>query len=523
METSNKRARTPHSSIHLRGARSPENKPAPELCRSFITSSSGMRLPPSAPAEPPLSRCWCALAWPGTSLGSQASVMTEDPWLGDFQQGPGPLVAEGGTSCSQLVARRCLWGTGLIAAGQLPPALHRGVQSARPGDMGAKAQRWSMDSGSWGADKAPFRGPRPGDNGWARLSPLLHSSTQRLILQMGFPCQKLHSISPVTPIPCLTPECPFIHPVPINLSSKPPGCFYCQSPSPFSCPGKFLPWFPRRIERHTVKTSALLFTQGPLPGICLCETSMQQKGPGKIKQVVWAWQESWLGPGWAVLQAAGGYQKLLGPALGQHSEWPRASLSCEFWELPRAPSNTTGLPPFLLPPFRVQTSWSRSCKKSLPGAGAYFLFFLWDFLSCLCDQAAYGHLMLLPLCMSIWPPGPLVTAGWQIQGQATGERAAGSRTSLGMEGRIPLHSPHSARPGQEHSWPDLVEPVDRRMERSPPRARFLRKHAQAVRETITGGTRHSGLIGVRLSLAGPFRGSGRRGFVAAVLPEAWLG
>lgn len=37
METSNKRARTPHSSIHLRGARSPENKPAPELCRSFIT------------------------------------------------------------------------------------------------------------------------------------------------------------------------------------------------------------------------------------------------------------------------------------------------------------------------------------------------------------------------------------------------------------------------------------------------------------------------------------------------------
>ncbi|KAK1900753.1 DNA ligase [Dissostichus eleginoides] len=53
--------------------------------------------------------------------------------------------------------------------------------------MGAKAQRWSMDSGSCGADKAPFRGPRPGDNGWARLSPLLHSSTQRLILQMGFP------------------------------------------------------------------------------------------------------------------------------------------------------------------------------------------------------------------------------------------------------------------------------------------------------------------------------------------------
>ncbi|KAG7229644.1 hypothetical protein INR49_012688 [Caranx melampygus] len=85
--------------------------------------------------------------------------MTEDPWLGvtscgspgsemcqqqhrrtgasppvgcfscvqaadrDFQQGPGPPVAEGETSCSQLVVRRCLWGTGLIAAFQLPPAV----------------------------------------------------------------------------------------------------------------------------------------------------------------------------------------------------------------------------------------------------------------------------------------------------------------------------------------------------------------------------------------------------------------
>lgn len=47
--------------------------------------------------------------------------------------------------------------------------------------------------------------------------------------------------------------------------------------------------------------------------------------------------------------------------------------------------------------------------------------------------AAYAHLMLLPLCMSIWPPGPLVTAGWQVQGQARGERAAGSSTSLGIK------------------------------------------------------------------------------------------
>lgn len=38
METSNKSLHTPrHSSIHLRGARTPENKPAPELCRPFIT------------------------------------------------------------------------------------------------------------------------------------------------------------------------------------------------------------------------------------------------------------------------------------------------------------------------------------------------------------------------------------------------------------------------------------------------------------------------------------------------------
>lgn len=41
----------------------------------------------------------------------------------------------------------------------------------------------------------------------------------------------------------------------------------------------------------------------------------------------------------------------------------------------------------LLPPIRVQTSWSRSCKNSLPGAGAHFLFFLWGFLCFLCDQA----------------------------------------------------------------------------------------------------------------------------------------
>lgn len=52
------------------------------------------------------------------------------------------------------------------------------------------------------------------------------------------------------------------------------------------------------------------------------------------------------------------------------------------------------------------------------------------------SAAAYVPLMLLPLCMSIWPPGPLVTAGWQVQGQARGERAAGSTTSLGIEGKI---------------------------------------------------------------------------------------
>ncbi|KAK2862509.1 hypothetical protein Q5P01_002042 [Channa striata] len=57
-----------------------------------------------------------------------------------------------------------------------------------------------------------------------------------------------------------------------------------------------------------------------------------------------------------------------------------------------------------------------------------------------------------------------------------------------------LHSPHSARPGQEHSWPDLVEPVDRRMERSPPRARFLRKHAQCIYNSELSAI---GCVGVR--------------------------
>lgn len=44
-----------------------------------------------------------------------------------------------------------------------------------------------------------------------------------------------------------------------------------------------------------------------------------------------------------------------------------------------------------------------------------------------------------------------------------------------------------------------------------------------VRKAITGVTRHSGLIGVCLSLASLFWGSGWMGFVAVVLPEAWLG
>lgn len=37
--------------------------------------------------------CWCALVWPGTSLGSPASVMTEGPWLGVTSCGsPGSCV-----------------------------------------------------------------------------------------------------------------------------------------------------------------------------------------------------------------------------------------------------------------------------------------------------------------------------------------------------------------------------------------------------------------------------------------------
>lgn len=82
----------------------------------------------------------------------------------------------------------------------------------------------------------------------------------------------------------------------------------------------------------------------PLPVPSFSSLPPQWQGPGKIKQVVCSWQESWPGLGWAGLQAAGGYQKLLAPALGQRHEWPRASLSCEFWELPWGPSNTSELP-----------------------------------------------------------------------------------------------------------------------------------------------------------------------------------
>lgn len=92
--------------------------------------------------------------------------------------------------------------------------------------------------------------------------------------------------------------------------------------------------------RHSFAAPPLLL----LPAPSFSPLPRLWQGPGKIKQVVWAWQESWLGPGWAGLQAAGGYQKLLGPALAQLSEWPQASLSCEFWELPWAPSNTSELP-----------------------------------------------------------------------------------------------------------------------------------------------------------------------------------
>ncbi|CAB1441978.1 unnamed protein product [Pleuronectes platessa] len=69
--------------------------------------------------------------------------------------------------------------------------------------------------------------------------------------------------------------------------------------------------------RHSFAAPPLL-----LPAPSFSALAPLWQGPGKIKQVVWAWQESWLGPGWPGLQAAGGYQKLLDPALGQHSEWP---------------------------------------------------------------------------------------------------------------------------------------------------------------------------------------------------------
>ncbi|KAK5872955.1 hypothetical protein PBY51_013609 [Eleginops maclovinus] len=53
--------------------------------------------------------------------------------------------------------------------------------------------------------------------------------------------------------------------------------------------------------------------------------------------------------------------------------------------------------------------------------------------------AAYVHLMLLPLCMSIWPPGPPVTAGWQVRGQRRGGKGA----VLGIEAKgrkVPANS-----------------------------------------------------------------------------------
>lgn len=79
-------------------------------------------------------------------------------------------------------------------------------------------------------------------------------------------------------------------------------------------------------------------------------------------------------------------------------------------------------------------------------------------------SAACVHLMLLPLCASIWPPGPPVTAGRQFQGQARGERATKSSTSLGTRGQDPKvvrlpnlrrgHGPvRAGTPPQQHPTP----------------------------------------------------------------------
>jgi len=97
-----------------------------------------------------------------------------------------------------------------------------------------------------------------------------HSHDQGMCID---PPRESHELrSPVSP--------PLIHPdlhqplIPPSISiSIPPRSLSCQAPS------WTLPCFPCRIERQTSKTSALLLTQGPLPGICLCEPSMQQKVP----------------------------------------------------------------------------------------------------------------------------------------------------------------------------------------------------------------------------------------------------
>lgn len=50
------------------------------------------------------------------------------------------------------------------------------------------------------------------------------------------------------------------------------------------------------------------------------------------------------------------------------------------------------------------------------------------------------HLMLLPLCTSIWPPRPLVTAGWQAQDQARGPKGVGpSLAYTELDLRVPTH------------------------------------------------------------------------------------
>lgn len=91
-------------------------------------------------------------------------------------------------------------------------------------------------------------------------------------------CHKHQSLSLSPPIPPLIPERPInhhglLHQPPIQLNQV-----HLLPVHPPAAQGGSSPGSHVKTERHAVKTSALLFTQGPLPGIRLCETCNAAEG-----------------------------------------------------------------------------------------------------------------------------------------------------------------------------------------------------------------------------------------------------